>query len=159
MIEQRATVVAEEGDAVWVETRRDSACGACARNQGCGAVMLAKAFGFASPRLRVPAGEGARLGDRVVIGIDERALVRGSFAAYLAPILFMLGFALLGEGALPGSDLLALPFGAAGLGAGLVWMRRYNRRAAADRRFQPVILQKDRDNAPPLCVVSRQFNS
>lgn len=159
MIEQVATIVAVEGEVVWVETRRNSACGACARNQGCGAGTLAKAFGFASPRLRVVASQEARVGDRVVIGIDEGALVRGSFAAYVVPILFMLAFALLGETAAPGSDLLTLVLGALGLGAGLLWLRRYSRRAAGDASFQPVILRKDRDDAPPLCAASRQFNS
>lgn len=160
MIEQSATVVAVDGDTVWVETQRTSACGACAKNRGCGAGTFAKAFGFASPRLRVTAGGGAQVGERVVIGIDERALVRGSFAAYVAPILFMMGFALAGETVFPGSDPLTLICGAAGLGAGLLWLRRYSRRVAGDGRFQPVILHRDRDDAPPLCAASRQqFNS
>ena len=102
MIEQNATVVAVEGDAAWVETQRQSACGACAMNKGCGAGLFAKAFGFASLKLRVVATQGVAVGDQVMIGIDERALVRGSFAAYMVPILFMLGFAILSESIITG---------------------------------------------------------
>jgi sigma-E factor negative regulatory protein RseC len=147
MIEQNATVVAVESNAAWVETQRHSACGACAMNKGCGAGMFAKAFGFKSPQLRVVDTQGIAVGDQVVIGIDERALVRGSFAAYMVPILFMLGFAMLGETFFAEwlavqSDGLTLSLGIAGLIVGLLWLRRYSRRVGSDSRYQPVILHK-----------------
>ena len=88
MIEQIATVVAVKGDSAWVETQRQSACGACSMNKGCGAGLFAKAFGFDSPQLKVTHIQGVEVGDHVVVGIDEQALVRGSFAAYMMPILF-----------------------------------------------------------------------
>jgi positive regulator of sigma E activity len=102
---------------------------------------------------------GVRVGDRGMIGIDEGTLVRGASAASATPILFMLGFALLGEAVVvPGLDRPTLILGALGSGAGLLWLRRYNRRAAGDRHFQPVIPHKDRDDVLP-CTASRQFNS
>lgn len=147
MIEQSATVVAIDGDGAWVETQRHTACGACAMNKGCGAGLFAKAFGFAAPRLRVLQKQGVAVGDQVVIGIDERALVRGSFVAYMIPILFMLGFALVGEmvitrGFAVRSELFTMLSGASGFVAGLWWLRRYTRRIRHDDRYQPVILQK-----------------
>ena len=157
MIEQNATVVAVEGDAAWVETQRQSACGACAMNKGCGAGLFAKAFGFASPKLRVVATQGVAVGDQVMIGIDERALVRGSFAAYMVPILFMLGFAILSESIITGwfaveSELPTLLSGITGLSAGLLWLRHYTRRIRNDGRYQPVILQRSGADLPSTCV-------
>ena len=148
MIEQIATVVAVEGDAAWVETRRHGACGACAMNKGCGAGLFARAFGFDSPKLKVTPADDIEVGDRVVIGIDEQALVRGSFAAYMMPILFMLGFAMAGEGitsawsAKVQVDLVGILSGLLGLSLGLMWLRRHGRRIRRDRRYQPLILHK-----------------
>jgi len=162
MIEQGATVVAVEGEAAWVETERHSACGACAMNKGCGAGLFAKAFGFVSPKLRVVATQSVTVGDQVVIGIDERALVRGSFAAYMVPILFMLAFAMLGESIFSGwfaveSELPTLLSGITGLSAGLLWLRHYTRRIRNDGRFQPVILQKSGLDLPSGCVKAESW--
>lgn len=157
MIEQGATVVAVERGAAWVETQRHSACGACAMNKGCGAGLFAKAFGFSSPKLRVVDTRGVTVGDQVVIGIDERALVRGSFAAYMMPVLFMLGFAVMGE-FIGGkwfaveSELPTLLSGIAGLCTGLLWLRRYTRRIIDDGRYHPVILQKTGVDTSSACM-------
>jgi len=158
MIEQIATVVELEGDAAWVETQRHSACGACAMNKGCGAGLFAKAFRFSSPRLKVQhTQEDIEVGDRVVIGVDERALVRGSFAAYIMPILFMLGFAILGETQLTevltsvAPDVVGLLSGMVGLAAGLMWLKRHSLSIGDDRRYQPLILQKAADHISAAC--------
>jgi sigma-E factor negative regulatory protein RseC len=163
MIEQIATVVAVEGDSAWVETQRHGACGACAMNKGCGAGLFAKAFGFNSPKLQVTHTRDVEVGDRVVIGIDERALVRGSFAAYMMPILFMLGFAMLGETVMSGwlaevePDFAALLSGMAGLAVGLMWLKHHSRRIRHDRRYQALILQKAADYASSTCLKSQSY--
>ena len=163
MIEQIATVVELEGDAVWVETQRHSACGACARNKGCGAGLFAKAFRFSSPRLKVKHTQDIKVGDRVVIGVDEQVLVRGSFAAYIVPILFMLGFAMLGEILLAevltsvSSDVIGVLSGMIGLAAGLVWLKHYSRRIDDDRRYHPLILKKAADHISAACLKSESY--
>jgi sigma-E factor negative regulatory protein RseC len=160
MIEQIATVVEFEGDAVWVETQRHSACGACAMNKGCGAGLFARAFRFSSPRLKVRHAHDVEVGDRVVIGVDEQALVRGSFAAYIMPILFMLGFAIAGETLIAGMltqvapDVVAILSGMVGLAAGLMWLRRHSQSIGDDRRYQPLILQKTADHVSAACPKS-----
>lgn len=157
MIEQIATVVAVEGDAAWVETQRQSGCGACAMNKGCGAGLFARAFGFHSPQLKVLNIQNIEVGDHVIIGIDEQALVRGSFAAYMMPILFMLGFALLGETAsvawrVVDSDLAAVSSGMVGLIVGLMWLKRHSHHIRHDRRYQPLILKKKADFTSAECL-------
>lgn len=157
MIEQIATVVAVEGGSAWVESQRQSACGACAMNQGCGVGIFARVFGFNSPQLKVTHIEGIEVGDRVVLGIDEQALVRGSFAAYIMPILFMLGFALLGDMLISRwlvalkPDVIVLLSGLIGLFVGLAWLNRHSRRIVRDCRYQPLILHKTADNIYTAC--------
>ena len=163
MIEQIATVVELEGDTAWVETQRHSACGACAMNKGCGAGLFAKAFRFSSPRLKVQHTQAIEVGDRVVIGVDEQALVRGSFAAYIMPILFMLGFAMLGETLLAdvlapvAPDIVGLLSGMVGLAAGLLWLKRHSQSIGNDRRYQPLILQKAADHVSAACLKSESY--
>lgn len=144
MIEETAQVVATGPDGVWVETRRQSACGQCAANKGCGTAVLGKVLGQKRSWMRVanPGNTPVRVGDEVVIGIDESALVRGSLAIYLVPLLSFFIFGVLGETltrqlAMAGGEALSMLFAVAGLFLGFLWARRYTR---GDRRYQPVIV-------------------
>lgn len=146
MIEQSAEVVALEQDYAWVETRRQSSCGSCAA-KGCGTGALAQVLGGRPLRLRVRNAASAAVGDRVVLGLEESALVRGSVALYLVPLLALLGGALLGEGWAASiglvPDLSALLFGAGGFALGMAWTRAFGRRAARDSRYQAVMLRRE----------------
>lgn len=145
MIEEQATVVEVEGDLAWVESGARSGCGGCAARQGCGTGALGQ---WLRRRARaVPAVNpvGARVGERVVIGLAEEALLRGSLLVYLSPLLGMLGLGLLGERLAliwggGGAEPLAMLGGLVGLVAGLVWAR--SRSASREGRFQPVVLRR-----------------
>lgn len=144
MIEETAHVVEAEGDYAWVETERRSSCGSCSA-KGCGTGALSKILGRRSQRLKVLNPIDAKPGDTVVLGIHEQALLKGSLAVYIVPLLAMLGGALLGEGLAPqwGGDpeSMSLLFGLFGLAAGFFWLRLYNRRLSRDERFMAVILR------------------
>lgn len=146
MIEETASVVRTDGDFAWVETQRQSACGSCAGSKGCGTAALSKVLGKRRTEVRALNRAGARVGDRVIIGIEESALVRGSLAVYAVPLLVMLLGAGLGEalGRAPGADAnsLSMGFGLIGLGLGFLWLRRFTRRASRDPRYQPVVLRR-----------------
>lgn len=148
MIEERAVVVAREGAHAWVERERRSACGSCAVNKGCGTGVLAQVLGRRMMRLKVLNPVAAEPGDAVVLGLDERALVRGSLAVYMVPLAALFAFGLLGEalGAQWGasSEAPAVLFALAGLGGGLWWLRGYSRRLAGDTRYAAVILRRER---------------
>ena len=45
MIAENAQVVGFEGNDIWVETQRKTACGQCAANKGCGTAVLSKVLG------------------------------------------------------------------------------------------------------------------
>lgn len=146
MIEERAIVVALEGEFAWVETDKERACGQCASHGGCSSLTLAKFFSNRARRVRAVNRIGAATGDQVVVGIDESALVRGSLAVYAVPLLALIAGALVGEAAATAltlnSELAATGGGIAGLAGGLLWLRHFSGRARTDARYQPVLLRR-----------------
>lgn len=97
MIEETAFVVAVEGDYALLQTQRRSACQSCSVKQGCGTSVLSRVVGQRSTQLRVLNTLSAQVGDEVIIGLEENALVQGSLLVYSVPLLMLLLFAVLGE--------------------------------------------------------------
>ena len=145
MIEESALVVATEGEYAWVETSRHSSCGSC-EAKGCGTGALSQVLGRRSQRLRVKNPVAAVTGEKVVLGITESALLKGSLAVYLVPILALLAGGLFGEVMAPQLALskegASIAFGLSALGLSLLWLRYFNRRAANDEHFNAVILRR-----------------
>jgi sigma-E factor negative regulatory protein RseC len=144
MIEESAHVVESEGEYAWVETERRSSCGSCSA-KGCGTGALSKILGRRSQRLKVLNPVDAKPGDEVVLGIREQALLQGSLAVYIVPLLAMLAGGLLGKALAPqwGADAegLSVLLGLTGLVVGFLWLHRYNRSIAGDERFMATILR------------------
>jgi len=147
MLEETAQVVRIKGNEVWVETQRRSSCSSCSAEKGCGTATLSKVLGNRRNVVRVLSAMPLRVGDLVVIGIREQALVRGSLAVYAVPILLLLLGGLIGElGAeqfiWENAEFASVTLGISGLIAGLVWLRRFTRRIRNDPNFQPVVLRR-----------------
>ena len=147
MIEESGQVVELEGEFAWIESERSTACGGCAVRKGCGTGAIARVLGQKRVRLRVINGINATVGDRVVIGISESGLLRGSLAVYTAPLAALFAGALAGHFAggylWPAvRDPLAVAGAVAGLLAGLAWLRRFSRRTGNNTAYQPVVLRK-----------------
>lgn len=141
------------GGDVWVETRRQSTCSGCAAEKGCGTAALSRVLGQRRTRVRVLAAMPLQVGDQVVIGIAERALVRGSLAVYATPVALLLLGAVLGEagagsGLWDSAELGSLVLGLGGLAAGLVWLKHFTRRIQNDHNYQPVVLRRLASLAP-----------
>jgi sigma-E factor negative regulatory protein RseC len=129
MIEETARIVAVEDDAVWLEARRESACGRCALRSGCGHGLLDGMRRSRSLHLRLPRTGALPLevDDRVVLGIAEGAILRASARMYGLPLSGLVVGALTGEAL--GGDLLAGILGVTGLVAGLALVALLDRRA------------------------------
>ena len=145
MIEESAQVVALEEGYAWVETRRKSACDSCSVNKGCGSAVLQKVIGNKRSRLQVINTLDVYVGDEVVIGIQDNALVRGSMAVYAVPLLAMIVVALLGEFFSQAmgmtSELFVILSAGMGLAAGFFWLRHFTKKISNDRQYQAVILR------------------
>jgi len=148
MLTEQGQVVGVSGEFAWVETQRRAVCDSCTAQHGCGSGTLAKVLGRKRVRVKALNRLGAAVGDRVIVSLEDEALVRGSLAVYAVPILWMLGGALLGElilnpSASTESDLITVVSGLAGLAAGLYWLRRYSAKIARDARYQPSVTAFD----------------
>ncbi|WP_421621351.1 SoxR reducing system RseC family protein [Alkalilimnicola ehrlichii] len=146
MIEQQATVMARDGDHVWVEAHRQSTCSGCAAQSGCGTGALGRWLPGAVTRLRVADPLGVRPGEQVVIAVAEGAVLRGSVMVYLVPLLGLLGGALAGEQLSAWlshtGDALALMGGVSGLLLGFALARRVGADRGHRHRMQPVLVRR-----------------
>lgn len=146
MIEETATVVKCEGKFAWVEAQRQTTCGNCAASKGCGTSVLAKVVGKKAARMRAMNPIEAHVGDTVIVGLNEAALLKGSLAVYLLPLLFMLLFALTGQVVAKQmiwqTEPVVILFAVAGLAVAGIWLMRFTRQIQNDKVYQPVILRK-----------------
>lgn len=142
MIETQGVVVKVEDDFAYVQTRRESACGGCSSREGCGTAALATVWGGKLTHFKVINSVGAKAGDSVVIGLEEKALLKSSLTAYFLP----LGGLILGMAAAmmvaPGVGDAATVTGAgAGLAVGFLMLRKISTRNANNLQYLPVILR------------------
>jgi sigma-E factor negative regulatory protein RseC len=119
LVEGIAYVVAVQGNKVWLEPEQTASCGSCASSPACGA----KGIGTVASRLEARRFELANpadltVGERVVIGVREDALLKASMTAYLIPLGMMLGFGVAAQWA-AGNDGFTMLAMLAGLVSGL----------------------------------------
>lgn len=141
MIEERGKVLSIESGAVWVETIRQSTCGSCQARAGCGQALLQRlGSGARSGFIRVLSDQPLAVGDEVIIGLPEDAVLKASALMYVLPLLMLFMFALIGD--LVG---LAEPWlilvAAVGLAAGFVTAGWYTRRARSNPVYHPRVLR------------------
>ena len=124
-----AVVVAAEGREVWVEVPgRAPICGSCRTADVCRTGLLGQGAG--PRRYRLENRIGARVGDRVQLTVADGTLWRASLLSYVLPVLLAIGGAAIGQFA--AGDGGAVLGTLAGLGCGLVLLRRNELRARGD---------------------------
>jgi sigma-E factor negative regulatory protein RseC len=146
MIEEQAQVVAVNGGQLILQAQTQSACGSCSASQGCGTSLLSKVIGRKFTRFQVDNNVNAMVGDIVVVGIREDALLKGSLVMYVVPVFGMLIFALLADyflvEAVQSRDLMIAVAAIFGLVFGALLSRWYFQRRSSIQLFSPVILRK-----------------
>jgi len=145
VIEENAVVTATDGHWAWLETERSS-CGHCSARGGCGVALIDKIRKPRQQQVKALNQANARVGDQVIVGIMENALVKGSAIVYLSPLLGLFGGAALGEALAPFNTLMSteaasIVLGIAGLAAGLFQLWRFSRRNRDNPQYQPVVLR------------------
>lgn len=147
MIEERARVIAIEDGQLLLEAQTSSACHACAVKHGCGTSVLSKWLGRKFTRFQAPNTVDARVGDEVVVGLAEDAMLKGSLMVYLLPLLAMIGAALLAESLIPVDtarrDLWVLVAAAAGFALMLAVSRGLLSTRGSRKALTPVVLRKN----------------
>lgn len=147
MITEEAVIVSIDNDETWIETQRKSVCGQCSANKGCGTSVLSKVVGNKHSTMKAINKIDARVGDQVVVGLSEEALLKGASMTYLLPLLYLIGFSILGQWVstylqLQDNELLVIIFAAAGFYLGFRHVKRFSRSISTNEQYQPVILNK-----------------
>lgn len=151
-VEGIVRVVRIDGDRAWLEPEQTTSCGHCASSASCGvSAREAAGIGSVSSRLQArrfhldsPAGSsGFHEGERLVVGVSERALLNAALTAYGLPLLFALTAGGLTQAAY-GEDLMTLLGMSAGLAIGLIVARFNARRLAARGDLAPRFLRRAR---------------
>lgn len=167
MIEEQAQVIEINGNRLLLQAQTQSACGSCSVSKGCGTSLLAKVVGRKFTHFQAENNINAKVGDTVVVGIAEDALLTGSLMMYLVPVLCMLVSALLADYflvappswllapqrdhggppmeitvAIQYRDLMIAACSIMGLVFGSLMSKWYFDRQSSVKRFAPVVLRK-----------------
>ncbi|MDH3327360.1 MAG: SoxR reducing system RseC family protein [Gammaproteobacteria bacterium] len=145
VLKEKALIVDVVDGIAWVETQRKSSCGSCQAKKSCGTSVLQKVLGNKRNLLKVSNPDNFSVGDEVVLGLQEDALVKGSLLLYALPLLTMFIFAFvgiflfrfLGAEFTEGYSIL---FSLTGLGVGFWYVALSSRKLANDINYQARIL-------------------
>lgn len=147
MITENAIVVSIEKNETWIETQRQSACGQCSANKGCGTSVLSKVIGNKFSTMKAINKINAQVGDEVVVGINESSLLKGAFMAYLLPLLYLFIFSFIGQFfsdylQIKHGELLIIGSAALGFYFGMKKLKKFSISISNNENYQPVILKK-----------------
>ncbi|HDN27686.1 MAG TPA: hypothetical protein ENG03_11440 [Thioploca sp.] len=146
MLEEQGVVIEANDKFVNVQIKRTNQCHQCAANNNCGTASLGSKLSQKYTIAKIVNHNGAKVGDKVIIGLEEKALLKSALALYLLPLLGMFagafGYNLLAATTpLPGYEFLTVLAGLMGLFAGLMWVKRVTGKKFEDTGSQPVILK------------------
>jgi sigma-E factor negative regulatory protein RseC len=139
VLEETASVIAVKHGRLLIETTARSACGHCS-SSGCTTSVLAKMFGVRRNWISLPNTLGARVGDRVVVGVPDSVLVGASVLVYLLPLLTMIVAVVLAD-AVAADALAQVLMALAGLGLGFGLVRIVVERRATRNRYEMRLLR------------------
>ena len=141
MIEEQGRVVSSEPGAAWVETVRQSTCGSCQAKAGCGQALLQRlGSGARQGYIRVLSDRPLQVGDEVMIGLPENAVVNASLCMYMLPLIGLFSLAFLADNA-DLSEPWVIFSAFLGLASGFAGVRWYAWRQRSNPDMQPRILR------------------
>jgi sigma-E factor negative regulatory protein RseC len=151
-VESIARVVRVDGAFAWLEPEQTTSCGNCASSAACGAIdhgptgigTVARRIEARRFKLDNPSG-ASRLqeGERIVVGVDNRALIKASLVAYALPLMMALGGGGIAQD-IYGSDPVTMLGTAIGMLSGLLAARFAARHLSRRGDLAPHFLRRAR---------------
>lgn len=147
MIEEHAIILTIEPQVdsqsmATIEVVRKSACGLCGQTRGCGNAIWGKLFAHKITSFKAENSINAKVGQNVIIGIDERALMKSALLLYIVPLVTMfIGAILVSQGS--SSNLVAMLGAVLGLIIGYFWVKAHTAGRSYYQSHQPKILRLD----------------
>ena len=125
MIEEEAIVIKASKENVTLAVVRSKPCGLCGQVRGCGNSIWGKIFSHRSGHIETRNNLNAKLGDVVVLGIDETLMLKSSLMLYGVPLFTMfLGMVIAHSFVKEMAELYALMGAVTGLFLGVVVIKR-----------------------------------
>ncbi len=148
MIEERAVILSLDNatsdsttsTTATLEIERKTACGLCGQTRGCGNSIWGKLFAHQSTAFKAQNRINAKVGDSVIVGINEKALLKSAMLLYILPLATMLIGAILAK-QFSATELSAMLGAATGLLLGLLWVKGHTVFSSYFKLQQPVILR------------------
>jgi sigma-E factor negative regulatory protein RseC len=148
MIEEHAIILSTEDSTggqplATIEVVRKSACGLCGKTSGCGNAIWGKIFAHKSTSFKAQNNINATVGQGVIIGIDESAIMKGALLLYVVPLVTMfIGTILVSQ--LYDSEIAEIIGAVLGLVLGFFWVKGHVAGHVYYQQHQPKILRLDR---------------
>lgn len=146
IIEVHASTEANSTDTATIEVVRQSACGICGKTRGCGNALWGKMFAHKTPSFIAENAIGAKVGQQVVVGINEQALMKTALLLYMLPLVMMFFGAILTSWIFT-ADVLVLVGAAIGMLIGFVWVKVHTAGRQYYQSHQPKILRFEHTDA------------
>ena len=147
MIEERARVIAVKNGQLLLEAQTRTACQGCEARKGCGTSVLSGWVGRKFTRFQAQNTVDAAVGDEVIVGLAEDAMLKGSILVYLMPLLAMIVSAVLADSLVApdagARDLLVMVAAIAGFVLMLAASRLLLSSKANRSRLSPVVIRKN----------------
>lgn len=151
MLEEVATVIGLETnhyqEYAQLEVIRKTPCTLCGKTRGCGVSIWGKIFNHGQKPLRLQNTIQAKIGDHVVIGIQEQAFLKNTLYLYGVPLFSMLigatmsAFWLATGKNTATTDWYTLCGAIAGLVIGYLWLKAHQTGANYQANCQPTLLR------------------
>ena len=163
MVEEQAIVIKtnQNQDQVYLEILRNKPCGLCGQTRGCGLSFWGKLFAHRTNTFQAKNPINAQVGDLVVVGIEESALLFSSVVVYGIPLLLLLlgafiGSALSTETNVDSRTAIGAFFG---LLIGFLWVKGHAQSKSFDARYSPIILNFVSPASNAVVVRECKFNN
>jgi sigma-E factor negative regulatory protein RseC len=152
MIEEEAQVIDVNDQHITLQAQPSSACSSCQAKNACGQGLLSRFFNQKPGQIIIENvsldSEFAdlKVGDRVLIGIEENAVLNAAFYVYMLPLLSFVGFAVLAQALNIESEIQQIFLTILGLFLGISAARFLLRDKQSSRqhlkRVMPTLLKK-----------------
>lgn len=140
MVEAQGQVVKLDDDFIWVETEIKSGCNHCSAKSGCGTGVLSGVMGKRRPQLRVMNSLDVKIGDAVVVAVEDNGIVTGSLLLYLLPLFMMIVGAAVGD--VLSGETWAIILAVLGLVGGFMLARILSSSATVTNQLRPVLVRR-----------------
>ena len=144
MIEERAVILSLDNVPsnlmATLEIERKTACGLCGQTRGCGNSIWGKLFAHQSTAFKAQNRINAKVGDSVIVGINEQALLKSALLLYILPLVTLFIGAILAM-QLHHTNGYTMLGALLGLVLGLLWVKGHTISSSYYKLQQPVILR------------------